>query len=275
MSEAFDFKKEYSKYPVTDVTAMPLCYGPVALFGFASSMGINLLGQGNKICSCDCTYCDLGRTTMRLNRVKKDGPYANFETLEFELDKYFAEFSEKKIDIEAIHISGNGEPTLYPHLTEAVDIILKLRDKYFSQAKTILLTNGAHLDQRKILEAANKLDSVVFKLDVGNDQLLKEMNAPLVRSTLSHLISISQSVKNLCLQSLFVKGKIDNTKTSDIEDWIEVIGLMRPRRVFIETLSRTPSTSGLLACDEDTLYTIASKLERKTGLRAEVTRSIP
>jgi wyosine [tRNA(Phe)-imidazoG37] synthetase (radical SAM superfamily) len=273
MSEAFDFKNEYFNYPKTDVASMSLCYGPIALFGFASSIGVNLLGQGNKICSFDCLYCDLGRTKMRLNRVKKDGPYANFETLEFELDKQFALFSEKKMIIDAIHISGNGEPTLYPYLTEAIDIILKLRDKYFSQAKTFLLTNGAHLDQRKVLDAANKLDAVIFKLDVGNDQLLKAVNSPLVRSTLSHLISISQSVKNLTLQSLFVQGEIDNTKPSDIEDWIEVIGLMKPRRVFICTVSQAPATNGLLACDEDTLYTIASKLERKTGLRAEVIQS--
>lgn len=275
MSEAFDFKNEYLNYPKTDVATMTLCYGPVALFGFSSSIGVNLLGQGNKICSFDCLYCDLGRTKMRLNRVKKDGPYADFETLEFELDKQFAQFSERKLNIDAIHISGNGEPTLYPHLTEAVDIILKLRDKYFSQAKTFLLTNGAHLDQRKILDAANKLDSVIFKLDVGNDQTLKLVNSPLVRSTLSHLISISHSVKNLALQSLFVQGDIDNTKVSDIEDWIEVIGLMKPRRVYIGTISQFPATSGLLACDEDTLYTIASKLERKTGLRAEVIHSKP
>ncbi len=270
MSEAFDFKNEYGHLSVTDPKQMGICYGPIKLFGFNSSLGINLLGQGNKICSFDCPYCDLGRTKMRLNRVKKDGPYSNLEGLEFQLDKEFAAYSEKKIQIDAIHISGNGEPTLYPHLSEAIDIILKLRGKYFSQSKTLLLTNGAHLDQRKAFEAASKLDSIVFKLDVGNDRLLKEINAPLVRSTVSHLISISQSVKNLSLQCFFVQGSIDNTKPADIEEWIEVIGLIKPRRIFINTLSHVPSSSGLIACDEDTLYTIASKLERKTGIKAEV-----
>lgn len=270
MSEAFDFKNEYSDFSITDPTQMGICYGPIKQFGFNASLGINLLGTGNKICSFDCPYCDLGRTKMRLNRVKKDGPYASLDGLELQLDHEFARLSEQKVQLDAIHISGNGEPTLYPYLTEAIEIILKLRGKYFSQAKTLLLTNGSHLDQRKVLEAANRLDSIVFKLDVGNDRLLKEINAPLVRSTVSHLISASQSVKNLSLQSFFVHGAMDNTKPADIEDWIEVIGLMKPRRVFISTLTHAPSSSGLIACDEDTLYTIASKVERKTGIKPEV-----
>ena len=270
MSEAFDFKNEYAHFLTTDPKEMGICYGPIKQFGFNASLGVNLLGQGNKICSFDCPYCELGRTKMRLNRVKKDGPYASLDGLEFQLDKEFATYSEKKIQIDAIHISGNGEPTLYPHLVEAIDIILKLKNKYFSQSKTLMLTNGAHLDQRKTLEAVNKLDSVVFKLDVGNDRLLKEINAPLVRSTVSHLISTSQSIKNLSIQSFFVQGSNDNTKAADIEEWIEVIGLIKPRRVFISTLTHTPSIGGLIACDEDTLYTISSKLERKTGIKPEV-----
>jgi len=270
MSEAYDFKNEYINFPSTGVEKMGLCYGPEPIFDFNASLGINLLGQGNKICSFDCPYCDLGRTKMRLNRVKKDGPYADLSTLEFELEKRFFELSDKKVQIDAIHISGNGEPSLYPHLVEAIDIILRLKEKYFSQAPSMLLTNGTHLDQRKILEAANKLDSIVFKLDIGNDTLLKQVNAPLGRSTVSHLISISHAVRNLSLQSLFVQGVVDNTKASDIEEWIEVVGLMKPRRVFLSTITQAPATSGLKACDEDTLYTIASKLERKTGLKAKV-----
>ncbi len=270
MSEAFNFKNEYGELILNDPKEMSLCYGPIKQFGFNASLGINLLGQGNKICSFDCPYCDLGRTKMRLNRVKKDGPYASLDGLELQLDKDFASLSEKKIQLDAIHISGNGEPTLYPHLSEAIDIILKLRNKYFSLSKTLILTNGAHLDQRKIIEAASKLDSIVFKLDVGNDRLLKEINAPLVRSTVSHLIATSQSIKNLSIQSFFLQGSLDNTGSADIEEWIEVIGLIRPRRVFLTTLTHTPSTGGLVACDEDTLYTIASKLERKTGIKPEV-----
>ncbi len=270
MSKALKLENEYSYLTITNPKEMGLCYGPIQQFGFTTSLGINLLGQGNKICSFDCPYCDLGRTVMRLNRIKKDGPYSELEGLELQLDKEFAHFSERKIQIDAIHISGNGEPTLYPFLSEAIDILLKLRGKYFSQSKLLLLTNGAHLDQRKTLDAVNKLDAVVFKLDVGNDRLLKELNAPLVRSTVSHLISISQSIRNLSLQSFFVQGSLNNTLSTDVEDWIEVIGLIKPRRVFITTLKHTPASNGLIACDEDTLYTIASKLERKTGIKSEV-----
>ena len=49
MSEAFNFKNEYGQLILNDPKEMSLCYGPIKQFGFNASLGINLLGQGNKI----------------------------------------------------------------------------------------------------------------------------------------------------------------------------------------------------------------------------------
>jgi wyosine [tRNA(Phe)-imidazoG37] synthetase (radical SAM superfamily) len=40
-------------------------YGPVPSWRLESSLGIDLLSRPEKVCSFDCTYCQLGRNNVR------------------------------------------------------------------------------------------------------------------------------------------------------------------------------------------------------------------
>lgn len=40
-------------------------YGPVPSWRLGSSLGIDILSQPEKICSFDCTYCQLGRNDVK------------------------------------------------------------------------------------------------------------------------------------------------------------------------------------------------------------------
>lgn len=55
-----------------------------------------------------------------------------------------------------------------------------------------------------------------------------------------------------------------------IDDWIEVVGMIKPAKVYLYSLKRVPPIKGLIAADEDTLYTIASKLKRRTQIESLV-----
>jgi wyosine [tRNA(Phe)-imidazoG37] synthetase (radical SAM superfamily) len=249
---------------------MPAVYGPVQSRRFGYSLGVNLLGEGKKACSFDCAYCDLGKTEVRLNKLKSEIAFPSLEVLARELEEGFSKARLGTEKIKTVLISGNGEPTLHPMFSEIVDLLLQMRAKYLPDTELVLVTNGAHFDSRKVYEAANKLDQRILKVDVGNEKAFKTLNSPLSRSNLSSIIRRARNLKDFVVQAMFVQGAVDNTTTSDLEDWIEVLGLLRPKIVHIQTISRVPASSGLKPLDEDALYTIASKLERRTQIKSLV-----
>lgn len=247
-----------------------ITYGPIDSRRFGKVIGINILGTENKVCSFDCGYCDLGSTQMRLNRLKRDVKFPTPEEVTEALNSTFRDIHENGPAINAISIAGNGEPTLHPDFPEVIDAILAARDRWLPGKPVQILTNGANLDTRKISEALNKLDERIVKIDAGNEKTFKAVNAPLSRTTLARVLAGLRNLKDVVVQSLFIQGIVDNTKPSDIDDWIEVIAIVKPKMVHIHGMSRQPAIPGFLRCDEDTLYTIASRLERKTQIKSIV-----
>lgn len=248
-----------------------IVYGPIESRRFGKSLGVNILGQESKFCSFDCPYCHLGPTTARLNRLKEDGVLPSIATITEELTRALQTIHSRGPSVDAITLSGNGEPTLHPDFPEIVNHLLSARNAWLPGKPIVLLTNGAMLDQRKIAEAANKLDSRIVKIDAGNEKTFKMINAPLARVNLARILSGTRNLKDFVVQSFFCQGDVDNTKPADLEDWIEVIAILKPKGVQIHGLSREGARPGLIRCDEDTLHTIASKLERRTGVKALIT----
>ncbi len=230
---------------------------------------LNFLGD-QKLCSFDCGYCDLGATEVRLNKLKESGLLPTVEQILETARAAFRKIHEKGPMVDSITISGNGEPTVHPDFAEIVRGLIELRDQWLPGKPIALFTNGASLDQRKISEAANKLDQRFVKVDAGNERVFKLMNTPLSRVSLQKVISGIRSLKDVSIQAMFCEGAIDNTQNSDVEDWIEVMALLKPKMIQIQGLSRTPHNTKIIRCEEDTLYTIASKLERRTGIKAIV-----
>src|SRR3989344_7422643 len=109
---------------------MDLVYGPVKSLRYGTTLGINLLG-GEKVCSYDCVYCSLGPTTLTMNKARKDYVFPTLEQISAAFKTYIA----KSVPMEAIVVSGNGEPTLHPEFDEAMKRILGLRQEHLPTAK--------------------------------------------------------------------------------------------------------------------------------------------
>ena len=248
-----------------------IAYGPLQLAPFGNVVGVNVLGDGMKVCSFDCPYCDLGPTELRLNRLKNDVSFPTPEEVRVALTDALGKIHREGPAIDGLMISGNGEPTLHPDFPDVVKAILAARDAWYPGKPVSVHTNGANLDTRKIYEALNLLEARVVKIDAGNEKTFKHISAPLSRTNLARVLAGSRKLKDVIVQSMFVKGAADNTQTPDIDDWLEVIAILKPKAVHIQGMSR-PSLAnpGLIRCDEDTLYAIASRLERKTSIKAVV-----
>src|SRR5262249_52872423 len=144
------------------------------------------------------------------------------------------------------------------------------RDEMAPKAKLVALSNGAHLDSKKVVQGMNLLDQRIIKMDAGNDRVMKLINGPLVRRNLVQILTGIKKLSNCSIEAMFVKGAVDNTQAADIDDWVEVIGMIKPVSVQLFTITRPPMDSNVLAVDEDTLYSIAFKLKKRTQLEAQV-----
>lgn len=258
--------EEYKDFkPVSEV--WDIIYGPIKSRRVGNSLGVNLLGKEHKVCSFDCPYCELGLTELRMNKIRKEVEFPDQETIINALRTRLHELVSAQVQLDSISIVGNGEATLYPFFTEIVEQIIEVRDEVASQSKIALFTNGTGFDSRKIANAANKLDLVMVKFDAGNDNMLKLINAPLVRMTASKLIQNVKKLDRFIAQSCFVHGAIDNTTKEHIEDWVEVIALTQPDEVHIYTIDRIPAVSGLKKVDDDTLDIIGQRVAKRTNAK--------
>lgn len=250
--------------PVANV--YDLVYGPVKSRRYGNVLGINLLDPKTKTCDFDCVYCDLGRTQLRVRDLKTSVTYPSLEDIE----KSFRAKATQSSSIDGIGIVGNGEPTLHPLFPQIIPLVVKLRDELFPGKKIYVMTNGSHLNDKHISHALSFVDERVIKLDAGSDRLIKTVNIPLSRFSTNKILASTRKLKSITIQSIFIRGTVDNTALSDLEEWFEVIGMLNPSKIHIMSINKIPATSGLIAVPEGDLDTIAAQLERKTRLRATV-----
>ncbi len=251
--------------PVTGIT-----YGPIQSRRLGLSLGVNLLGSENKICNFNCPYCELGFTNLKMSEIKKIKTYPSLDALDKSVRQHLLILLRQKTKIDSITLSGNGEPTLFSDFSGAVDILINIKNDLYPQSKLVVLTNGSTLDNSKIMRALNRLDERIVKLDAGNDSMLKKIDAPVVRMTVGKLIQGVKKLKDVVLQSFFVQGFIDNTIASEVEEWIEVVGIIKPKQVHIYSLDRVPPTAGLKQVPAQRLKEIAMALQKRTGIKGTV-----
>lgn len=237
----------------------------------ARILGLNILGGKEKVCDFNCVYCDLGPTHMRMNQIKKSIDFPLVDEIRARLSEALHKIHLEGPAIDVISISGNGEPTRHPDFTEVIKAVLEARDQLSPGTPINLLTNGSMLDNRRVIAYLNQLDDRIVKIDAGNEQAFKKVNSPLTRTTLRKVMDGIRHLDDVIIQSMFVQGDFDNTKPEDIDDWLEVVAVIQPKFVHIQGLSHRPGVPGLIRCDEDTLYSIAARLERKAGIKSLVT----
>jgi wyosine [tRNA(Phe)-imidazoG37] synthetase (radical SAM superfamily) len=245
---------------------MELVYGPHSSLRYGSTVGVNLLGA-EKVCSYKCIYCSLGATTLTMNKVRKNYVFPALE----DIKTSFRDYIKKSVPMEAVVVSGNGEPTLHPEFDEAMSMIRSLRDEHLPGRPLVVLSNGAHLDSKKVVSGLNMADERVIKVDAGNDGLMQKVNDPLIRINMAKFLSGVHKLKDCTVQSMFFAGPVNNLENDQIEEWIEVLGMIKPKAIQICTITRaTPVMPSLQAVDEDSLYSIAFKLKKRTNLEANV-----
>ncbi len=213
-------------------------YGPVPSRRYGVTLGINLLPIGEKRCSLRCTYCQIGPE----RNPDRDAAYADLDRLRREVTDAVL---HAQVPIDAWVLSGNGESTLHPQFPQAVAVLRELRAQLAPTTPLVLLTAGTELLRPAILQACCGLDEVAVKLDAGTQSMYERLDMPWQALPVAAVPQAAAQLPNAIAQTLLVQGSVDNTTPAEVAAWLDLIDLMRPRRVDLYTLARPPIEKAL------------------------------
>jgi wyosine [tRNA(Phe)-imidazoG37] synthetase (radical SAM superfamily) len=239
-----------------------IVFGPVRSRRLGASLGINLLPVNSKVCSFDCIYCECGWTKSgEKGKLPSRGEVKKF------LEEKLQEMQKKGDPLDVITYAGNGEPTLHPEFAGIIDDSIELRNKYFPWAKIAVLSNSTMLSKPNVTEALKKVDQNILKLDSAFDSTVHLLNQPRVKFNVKELVeNLKLFHGNLIIQTLFLRGEfdgkvIDNTTEIEVNGWIELIKVIKPKEVMVYTIARDTPAVGLEKVTLKDLKIIAAKVE--------------
>jgi len=240
-----------------------IIYGPVKSRRFGLSLGINLSGKG-KYCSFNCPYCFRGLNDGRPDQkeFREDLPTGG------QVLKAFNDWLTEKgpEEIQDWTIAGNAEPTDNPEFPFVVEELIRLRDKIFPEVKITVLTNGMGLiprlnpDHYLVRLALEKADQACLKLDSGQPGTWKKIARPFSGVTFSEWFTAVKKLQNPVLQTLFFRGRIDNTTPVELESLKECYSQLNPADFHVLTINKQPADSRLRSVDPDRLKEIENYL---------------
>lgn len=214
------------------------------------SLGIDL-SPNSKQCNFDCLYCELDYAKTMPKQIEiisvQDIVIAVKNALQ----------NHQNIDV--ITFTANGEPSLYPHLSELIDEI----DKIKGDSKTLILSNGANIYNPDIQHTLGKIDIVKLSLDCVSEKCFEKLDRVDESVDCSKIVSGMCEFrvihkKQLILETLFVKTLNDNDE--EIEKLKLAYYQIKPNRIDIGTIDRPPAYA-VKPVTHDTLVNIANRLE--------------
>ena len=178
-------------------------YGPIHSRRLGMSLGINVLPVEEKFCLSSCVYCQYGATNLEKMASVRIPPA---KVILGEIRKEFERKASEKIRIEAITLSGNGEPTLHPELEEIISEIRQLRDQYFPKVRIGILSDSSRVHLSRVRNALELLDDRYMKLDAGDAESFRIINQPQVRVDWEAMVNGLKQLSSVTIQSLFIHG---------------------------------------------------------------------
>lgn len=140
-------------------------YGPVFSWRLGSSLGVDVLSQKDKICTFDCTYCQIGETLLFSSERKI---FVSKEAIAREIASL-----PKNLKIDYITFSGNGEPTLAKNLGDIIRRVKNLRKE-----KIAVITNASLINRSDVQKDLLLADFIMLKFDANAEDLFMSVNRP-------------------------------------------------------------------------------------------------
>jgi wyosine [tRNA(Phe)-imidazoG37] synthetase (radical SAM superfamily) len=250
------------------------------------SVGVNM--NPDRQCNFNCVYCEVRRDVQVVHAtLDVDAMEVELkETLAFvragrlrEVDAYSG-LPDELLQLRHVALSGDGEPTLSPTFTEALQAVVHVRalsePPFF---KLVLITNGTGLDLRHVqhgLESFTKSDEVWIKLDGGTQPYVNKVNqtdVPLAR-ILANIVLTGRK-RPVIIQSLFPSIRGEEPPEEEIDQYAQRLLALKQAGTQISLVQIYSATRPVTNPDcghlkLKVLSRIAQTVRLTTGLKTEV-----
>ncbi|UCC94416.1 MAG: radical SAM protein [Candidatus Omnitrophota bacterium] len=213
---------------------MSYFYGPVPSRRLGFSLGVDIVPK--KLCTFDCVYCQIGRTTKKSTRRIS---YVDFNVLEREL----RDIIRKSPKIDYITISGSGEPTLHKDLDK---IILTIKRITRGKLPVCVITNSSLLYREDVRNELKGADLIIPSLDAATSKTFKMINRAQKGIGLKHiidgLIKLRREFKGKIWLEIMLLGGINDT-LREAEKFKGLIKKLKPDKVQLNLPVRPPAAA--------------------------------
>lgn len=239
-------------------------YGPVPSRRLGRSLGIDLVPH--KICTYDCIYCQIGKTTERTLLRREYVPVGEI------LEEVRAFLQEEHPTVDHLSLGGSGEPTLHSKIRSIIEGI---------QAITVLpvavITNGSLFYEREVREDLLRADVVLPSLDAVSAEVFERINRPVpgfsIGNVVEGLIQFRKIYQGqIWLEILFCRGV--NDSEAELLKMKEVIKQIRPDMIHLNTVVRPPSEKWVAPLTPDEMEKIRAFFGKRASIISEFDRHI-
>lgn len=250
------------------------------------SIGVNMNPDG--LCNFDCVYCEVNRHCHRPDRE------LDLSVMAVELEKTlllvssgqlrqlsrYERLSDDLLQLRHVALSGDGEPTLNPDFSRAVQTVVHVRALQLGPFfKLVLVTNGTGLDAPKVRDGLRYLtreDEVWVKLDAGTQAHMDRINRSQVSldKVLKNTLNLGRQ-RPIIIQSLFPLLDGEEPPAEEIESFIQRLNELKDGGAWISLVQIYSATRPMAnaACGHlslKTLSRIGRRVRAETGLKTEV-----
>ncbi len=221
-------------------------FGPVPSRRLGMSLGVDLVPK--KVCSLDCIYCEVGKST-KLTLERKE--YVQFNRVKEELLHYF----NHNPDPDYITFSGSGEPTLNVNIGKMLQFIKKNKP----DIPVAILTNGTMFSDKSVRKEIIDADLILPSLDAATESVFQKINRPAkglkTDKYIQGLIDFRSEFKGKIWLEIFILPGY-NDKKEELIELKKIILRIKPDSVQLNTLDRPGTISNLRGATRDELQRV-------------------
>lgn len=234
-------------------------YGPIRSRRLGFSLGISLTPR--KVCSLDCVYCQLGKTTRRTIERKE---YIKIEEILKEIKQWIKDNPEEIKKLNYITFSGFGEPTLN---TKFGQLILEI--KKTASVKVAVITNSTFISGALVRKELLNADLIVPSLDAIEQDIFEKVDLPAagikIESIIDGLIKLRKEYSGkIWLEVMFIKGINDDI--GHIKKLKIAIDRINPDKIQINSPIRKTKEQKISSLEKEKL----EEIKRIFGNKAEI-----
>lgn len=235
---------------------MRYIYGPVKSRRLGLSLGLSLTPY--KVCSFDCVYCQLGRTTFNTAKRTECVPVSDIIA---ELRLWLENNPSEAKNLDYITFSGFGEPTLNSKLGELIVEVKKI-----TPTAVAVLTNAALLKDPQVRLELSWADLIVPSLDAASQKAFEKIDRPgagiKIEDIIEGLVALRKEfTKKIWLEIMLVRGINDNS--GEAKKLKEAVERINPDKIQLNSPVRGTTEVAALPADKKMLEKVKDILGAK------------